>query len=58
VLEATESAVADSIAAAADLVAGQADESRPLTLVRGLQFPRSIESSKALLRNPEDDLYA
>ncbi len=58
VLESTESAVADSIAAAADLVAGQADESRPLTLVRGLQFPRSLESSKALLRNPEDDLYA
>jgi len=57
VLEATESAVADSLAAAADLVAGQADESRPLTLVRGLAFPRSLESSKALLRNPKDDLY-
>jgi coenzyme F420-0:L-glutamate ligase/coenzyme F420-1:gamma-L-glutamate ligase len=58
VLEATECAVADSIAAAADLVAGQADEGRPLTLVRGLAFPPSDESSKALLRDLEDDLYA
>lgn len=57
-LEATESAVADSIAAAADLVAGQADEGRPLTLIRGLSFPRSDGSSKALLREPEHDLYA
>jgi coenzyme F420-0:L-glutamate ligase/coenzyme F420-1:gamma-L-glutamate ligase len=58
VLEATESAVADSIAAAADLVAGQADEGRPLTLVRGLRFRPSGDSAAALLRDLEDDLYA
>ncbi len=58
VLEATESALADSIAAAADLVAGQADEGRPLTLVRGLKFRVSEESSAALLRDLENDLYA
>lgn len=58
VLEATESAVADSIAAAADLVAGQADEGRPLTLVRGLRFQTSGDSAEALLRDLEDDLYA
>ena len=58
VLEATESAVADSIAAAADLVAGQADEGRPLTLVRGLRFQPSGDASDALLRDPENDLYA
>ena len=57
-LEATESAVADSIAAAADLVAGQADEGRPLTLVRGLAFPSSREPARTLLRDPENDLYA
>jgi len=57
-LEATESAVADSIAAAADLVAGQADEGRPLILVRGLRFQPTGDSSEALRRNPEDDLYA
>jgi len=58
VLEATETAVADSVAAAADLVAGQADEGRPLTIVRGLQFEPSRDSSEPLLRNAEDDLYA
>ena len=58
VLEATESAVADSIAAAADLVAGQANEGRPLTLVRGLQFKASHDSAAVLLRDPENDLYA
>ena len=57
-LEATESAVADSIAAAADLVAGQADEGRPLILVRGLRFQTSGDASEALRRDPENDLYA
>ena len=58
VLQATESAVADSVAAAADLVAGQANEGRPLTLVRGLHFKASHDSAAVLLRDPEDDLYA
>jgi coenzyme F420-0:L-glutamate ligase/coenzyme F420-1:gamma-L-glutamate ligase len=58
VLEATESAIADSIAAAADLVAGQASEGRPVTLVRGLQFKASHDSAAVLLRDPENDLYA
>lgn len=58
VLESTETATVDAIAAAADLVAGQADEGRPLILVRGLRFKASSESSQALLRDPENDLYA
>ena len=58
VLEATESAVADSIAAVADLVAGQSDEGRPVTLVRGVSFDRAEESAASLLRDPERDLYA
>jgi coenzyme F420-0:L-glutamate ligase/coenzyme F420-1:gamma-L-glutamate ligase len=57
-LEATESAVADSIAAAADLVAGQANESRPFTLVRGLSFGLADDGADVLCRAPEDDLYA
>ncbi|MEM7435612.1 MAG: coenzyme F420-0:L-glutamate ligase [Myxococcota bacterium] len=57
-LEATETAAADAIAAAADLVAGQADEGRPVTVVRGLRFTPSTESSRALLRDPDLDLYA
>jgi coenzyme F420-0:L-glutamate ligase/coenzyme F420-1:gamma-L-glutamate ligase len=58
VLEATEPAIADSIAAAADLVAGQADEGRPVTLVRGLAFEPSNEGVAPLLREPDRDLYA
>jgi coenzyme F420-0:L-glutamate ligase/coenzyme F420-1:gamma-L-glutamate ligase len=58
VLEATECAVGDSLAAAADLVAGQADEGRPVTLVRGLRFPPSRDSAQTLLRAAEADLYA
>jgi coenzyme F420-0:L-glutamate ligase/coenzyme F420-1:gamma-L-glutamate ligase len=57
-LEATDSAIADSIAAAADLVAGQAAESRPVTLVRGIEFSSSDEGAVALLRDPQQDLYA
>lgn len=57
VLEATESGVADSIAAAADLVAGQADEGRPVTLVRGLRFDACEDRAATLLRPAEDDLY-
>ena len=57
-LQATESAVADSIAAASDLVAGQADEGRPLTLVRGIRYQPGQSSAQALLRDPADDLYA
>ena len=57
-LEATDSAVADSIAAAADLVAGQAAESRPVTLVRGIEFAPADDGAAALLRDPAQDLYA
>ncbi len=57
-LQATELALADAIAAAADLVAGQADEGRPLTLVRGVRFQASGQDARALLREREADLYA
>lgn len=57
-LEHTITALADQVAAAADLVAGQADERRPLVLVRGLAFGPSDLGASALLRDPEGDLYA
>jgi coenzyme F420-0:L-glutamate ligase/coenzyme F420-1:gamma-L-glutamate ligase len=57
-LQATETAVADAVAAAADLVAGQADESRPVLLVRGLRFSACNDSARSLLREPDRDLYA
>jgi coenzyme F420-0:L-glutamate ligase/coenzyme F420-1:gamma-L-glutamate ligase len=57
-LEHTITALADQVAAAADLVAGQADEARPLVLVRGLHFPPSTQPASALCRKPNEDLYA
>jgi coenzyme F420-0:L-glutamate ligase/coenzyme F420-1:gamma-L-glutamate ligase len=57
-LEQTITALADQVAAVADLVAGQAAEGRPLVLVRGLRFDPSDEPASALLRKPEEDLYA
>ena len=57
-LESTITALADQVAACADLVAGQADEGRPFVLVRGLRFSPSTEPAQALCRAPEGDLYA
>jgi coenzyme F420-0:L-glutamate ligase / coenzyme F420-1:gamma-L-glutamate ligase len=58
VLENTVTALADQVAACADLVAGQAAEGRALVLVRGLAFAPSDEPALALCRKPEEDLYA
>lgn len=59
VLQHTVTAVADQVAAAADLVAGQADEGRPVVLVRGLRYvPDDNADVQALLRSPDQDLYA
>jgi coenzyme F420-0:L-glutamate ligase/coenzyme F420-1:gamma-L-glutamate ligase len=57
-LEQTITALADQVAAAADLVAGQAAEGRPLVLVRGMRFDSSEIGARALTRKPEEDLYA
>jgi coenzyme F420-0:L-glutamate ligase / coenzyme F420-1:gamma-L-glutamate ligase len=57
-LEMTITALADQVAAAADLVAGQAAESRPVVHVRGLSFPAGAGGSAADLLRPRDqDLY-
>lgn len=57
-LEQTITALADQVAAAADLVAGQAAEGRPLVLVRGLRFDSSDHGARTLTRKAEEDLYA
>jgi coenzyme F420-0:L-glutamate ligase / coenzyme F420-1:gamma-L-glutamate ligase len=57
-LEHTITAFADQIAAAADLVAGQAGERRGVVHVRGLHFPIAGDTAKALVRPAELDLYA
>ncbi len=56
-LRATEIAVADAIAAAAGLVTGEADEGRPVVLVRGLHFDRDDGRATDLIRDPALDLY-
>jgi coenzyme F420-0:L-glutamate ligase/coenzyme F420-1:gamma-L-glutamate ligase len=57
VLQITEIAIADEIAAAASLVMGQADEGRPVVIVRGLKLKQSDQGSQSLLRNKSEDLF-
>ena len=58
-LEHTTVALGDQIAAAADMVAGQADEARPAIIVRGLRWePAPDTSARDLTRPPDKDLYA
>jgi coenzyme F420-0:L-glutamate ligase/coenzyme F420-1:gamma-L-glutamate ligase len=57
-LEHTITALADQVAAAADLVAGQGGEGRALVLVRGLAFDVGEHSAAELVRPPDKDLYA
>lgn len=57
-LENTITALADQVAAVADLVAGQASERRPVVLVRGLRFDPSEQGASTLLRGVDEDLYA
>ena len=55
-LEVTEVAVADELAAAADLVMGKAD-GIPAALVRGYQGPIGEGRGSQLVRRPEEDLF-
>lgn len=57
VLEVTEPAVADELAAAASLVMGQAAEGCPVVLVRGANLRPSEGGSRALLRERSMDMF-
>jgi len=59
VLQVTEVALADQLAAAAALVQGEAAEGRPVVLVRGLAWPASAPATpaSALLRPRDQDLF-
>jgi coenzyme F420-0:L-glutamate ligase/coenzyme F420-1:gamma-L-glutamate ligase len=58
-LQHTVTALADQVAAAADLLAGQANEGRPFVVVRGLHYaPQDDAGAGALVRAPDQDLYA
>ncbi|MEP5568358.1 MAG: coenzyme F420-0:L-glutamate ligase [Halioglobus sp.] len=57
VLEVTEPAVADELAAAASLVMGQAAEACPVVLVRGANLPEFDGGSASLLRDRSMDMF-
>jgi coenzyme F420-0:L-glutamate ligase/coenzyme F420-1:gamma-L-glutamate ligase len=57
VLEVTEPAVADELAAAASLVMGQSDEGCPVVLARGLRIAPSENGFGALLRDRQLDMF-
>ncbi|MEE4184966.1 MAG: coenzyme F420-0:L-glutamate ligase [Gammaproteobacteria bacterium] len=57
VLEVSEHAVADAIAAAAELVLGEADEATPVVIARGLRQGHSTQDSTVLLRPAADDMF-
>lgn len=57
VLEVTEPAVADELAAAASLVMGQAAEGCPVVLVRGASLARANVGSGGLIRDKALDMF-
>ena len=58
VLRVKQTAIADELASAAELVIGQANEGVPAAIIRGYNYPRS-ENAKAtdLIRPKEEDLF-
>ncbi len=56
-LQSTQVGLADELAAAASLVMGQANEGRPVILIRGLSASRGNGSAADLVRPREQDLF-
>jgi len=56
-LQVSEHAIADAIAAAAELVMGEADEAMPAVIVRGLDQGNSEMDAKPLLRPAHEDMF-
>ncbi len=54
----TQVAIGDELATAASLLMGQADEARPVVIIRGLEFQREPASARHLLRPPAEDLFS
>jgi len=57
ILEVTETAVADELAAAASFVMGQAAEACPVVIARGAKLARSSSGSSSLLRDRAQDMF-
>jgi coenzyme F420-0:L-glutamate ligase/coenzyme F420-1:gamma-L-glutamate ligase len=56
-LQVTEIGAADEVAAAASLLMGQADESRPVVHLRGFPYPLREGSVRELLRPRDQDMF-
>ncbi len=56
-LQVSEHALADSVAATAELIMGEADEALPVVIVRGLDEGHSKQDSKLLLRPAHEDMF-
>jgi coenzyme F420-0:L-glutamate ligase/coenzyme F420-1:gamma-L-glutamate ligase len=56
-LKVTVIGFADEVAAAASLVMGQADEGRPVVVVRGLSWPDQPGQAIDIVRPPDEDLF-
>jgi len=58
VLRVKQTAIADELASAAELVIGQAKEGIPVAIIRGYQYPKSEKASaKMLIRKRKKDLF-
>ncbi len=57
ILETTQVAWADAVAAAAGLAMGEAAEGTPAVLVRGLRWTLTTQPARALLRPLEEDMF-
>jgi coenzyme F420-0:L-glutamate ligase / coenzyme F420-1:gamma-L-glutamate ligase len=56
-LRVTQTGFADEIAGAASLVMGQADEARPVVLLRGLAWAGADTPAATLIRTADEDLF-
>ena len=56
-LHVTQTGFADEIASAASLLMGQADEARPMVLLRGLAWADAPAPGATLVRPPDEDLF-
>jgi coenzyme F420-0:L-glutamate ligase/coenzyme F420-1:gamma-L-glutamate ligase len=56
-LQVSEHAIADSIASAAQLLMGEANEATPVVVMRGLGQGKSTQNSKVLLRPAAEDMF-
>ncbi len=57
IMQMTMIAVGDAVAAAAGLAMGEGDEGIPAVLVRGLRLPGKQQTSRAIVRPVDEDLF-